>query len=76
MPNSRNAIQFPGSKQTEKQQREPGVEQSPRLLDRVRLAIRTRHYSPRTEKASVVEAPKQDVGLLDGELVRKLRLLE
>ncbi len=29
---------------------EPG---SPRLLDRVRQAIRTRHYSPRTEKAYV-----------------------
>jgi hypothetical protein len=26
---------------------------SPRLLDRVRLAIRARHYSPRTEKAYV-----------------------
>jgi integron integrase len=27
--------------------------QPPRLLDRVRLAIRTRHYSPRTEKSYV-----------------------
>ena len=28
-------------------------EKQPRLLDRVRLAIRTRHYSPRTEEAYV-----------------------
>ncbi len=29
------------------------VRPQPRLLDRVRMAIRTRHYSPRTEKAYV-----------------------
>jgi Phage integrase, N-terminal SAM-like domain len=28
-----------------------GEPQSPRLLDRVRLAIRSHHYSPRTEEA-------------------------
>src|SRR5216684_3067303 len=31
----------------------PGVHQQPRLLDRVRIAIRTRHYSLRTEEAYV-----------------------
>jgi integron integrase len=31
----------------------PSSPQAPRLLDRVRQAIRTRHYSPRTEKAYV-----------------------
>ena len=32
---------------------EPGGPQPPRLLDRVRLAIRARHYSPKTEEAYV-----------------------
>jgi hypothetical protein len=32
---------------------ERGPAAKPRLLDQVRLAIRTRHYSPRTEKAYV-----------------------
>src|SRR5207247_4366861 len=31
----------------------PGPHQPPRLLDRVRIAIRTRHYSLRTEEAYV-----------------------
>jgi integron integrase len=31
----------------------PGERKGTRLLDRVRVAIRTRHYSPRTEKAYV-----------------------
>jgi len=31
----------------------PQDERRPRLLDRVRAEIRTRHYSPRTEKAYV-----------------------
>ena len=31
----------------------PGVGSPPKLLDRVRQAIRTRHYSPRTEEAYV-----------------------
>ena len=30
-----------------------GPPQKPRLLDRVRVAIRTLHYSPRTEEAYV-----------------------
>jgi hypothetical protein len=32
---------------------EPSVQQKPKLLDRVRAAIRSRHYSPRTEEAYV-----------------------
>jgi hypothetical protein len=31
----------------------PAVLRSPRLLDRVRQALRLRHYSPRTEDAYV-----------------------
>ena len=31
----------------------PGQHQQPKLLDRVRIAIRTRHYSLRTEEAYV-----------------------
>ena len=31
----------------------PSVQQKPKLLDRVRAAIRSRHYSPRTEEAYV-----------------------
>ena len=34
----------------------PPVSRAPRLLDRVRLAIRARHYSRRTEKAYVAWA--------------------
>lgn len=33
--------------------RQPAAPNAPRLLDRVREAIRTRHYSPRTEEAYV-----------------------
>lgn len=33
---------------------EPGAEQAPKLLEQLRAALRSRHYSPRTEKAYVL----------------------
>lgn len=45
--------EFPQSKSPSSRGIQPAgaVDTKPKLLDRVRQAIRTRHYSPRTEKA-------------------------
>ena len=52
-PGSDSMIERPASTVTPFPGTPPGQHQPPKLLDRVRIAIRTRHYSLRTEEAYV-----------------------
>ena len=48
-----------------------GMSNPPKLLDRVRAAIRTRHYSPRTEEAHVMWVRRYIPSAMGGEEVKQ-----
>jgi integrase len=44
----------------------PTAASRPKLLDQVRQAIRTRHYSPKTEESYVHDVLRKEIGYVDG----------